>query len=163
MNGTPITIVAGPRQGKAGKQDRKVYHWIPRILKCTAPLLLLLLDQGKARQANRPRPDSLQRSLPLDSPPYSEMHCSAAAVDVTGPSQGVAGKTGSRGAQPREVYHLIPHLMGQLSQWPPAKITVHPFLSVVRWDKPSSLTCCLKNLWSKTTSIHECNIESCIA
>ena len=158
MNGTPDTIVAGPRQGKAGKQDRKVYHWIPRILECTAPLLLLLLDQGKARQANRPRPGPVQRSLPLDST-YIEMHCSAAAVDVTGPSQGVAGKTGSRGAQRMEVYHL----MGQLSQWPPAKITVHPFRSVGRWDKPSSLTCCLKNLWYKTASIHECNIETCIA
>ena len=148
-------------QGPSNYVGRKVYHLIPRILESTAPLLLLLLDQGKARQANRPRPGPVQRSLPLDST-YSEMHCSAADVDVTGPSQGVAGKTGSRGAQPREVYHLIPHLTGQLSQWPPAKITVHPFRSVGRWDKPSSLTCCLKNLWYKTASIHECNIETCI-
>jgi hypothetical protein len=47
-------------------------------------------------------PRRVKAGLQLDST-YSEMHCSAAAVVVTGPSQGIAGKTGSRRAQLREV------------------------------------------------------------
>ena len=47
MQGMAATVVVGPRQFKAVKKNRKVYHLIPHILECTAPLLLLLLDQEK--------------------------------------------------------------------------------------------------------------------
>ena len=41
------------------------------------------------------------------------MTCAAAAVVVTRPSQGMACKTGPSRAQPRQVQHLIPHIMGR--------------------------------------------------
>ena len=47
MHGAAATVVVEPTQFKAVKQERKVYHLIPHILECTAPLLLLLLDQEK--------------------------------------------------------------------------------------------------------------------
>ena len=54
----------------------KVYHLIPHILECAAPLLLLLRDQGKTRQANRPRTVTVQSSLPNDST-YIIVKCAA--------------------------------------------------------------------------------------
>ena len=50
MNDIPATVVTGPRQGKAGKQDKREYHLIPHV-----------------------------KSVPLDST-YTGMPCAAATV-----------------------------------------------------------------------------------